>query len=53
MDTFACSPPPLPLSLPSFVLLSFLFPLLSARDKLLALASDFLLLRISKLEPYL
>lgn len=44
---------PLLLSLPVFVLLSLLFPLLSAVDKLLALASVSLLLRISKLEPYL
>lgn len=43
---------PLLLSLPLFVLLSLLFPLLSAVDKLLALASVSLLLRISKLEPY-
>lgn len=40
-------------SLPLFVFLSLLFSLLSAVDKLLALASVSLRLRISKLEPYL
>lgn len=40
-------------SLPLFVFLSLLFSLLCTEDKLLALASVSLCLRISKLEPYL